>query len=241
MGRQRGLSVHPRLVLFDIDGTLIRSGGAGMRTIAHAFRELFGDGVALPEVAPDGKTDPMILRELLAAAGLWDERGPERQRTLARMYRRGFAAQMARASGACLMPGVRQVLGRLHGLVPMGLLTGNFEPTARIKLDHFGIGELFPFGAFGSDDEVREHLVPIAVARAERHLGVPIGVGRQVVVVGDTPRDVACAVANGATALGVGAASYTAEELRRAGAHAVLEDLTDTDSVVEALGLPAEG
>jgi phosphoglycolate phosphatase-like HAD superfamily hydrolase len=114
-------------------------------------------------------------------------------------------------------------------------LTGNYERTARIKLERFGLNHHFPFGAFGSDDGDRTRLPPVAVARAETFSGRPIGLGRHVMIIGDTPLDVGCALANGATAVGVATGNYSQSELQEAGAHLVFEDLSETGSVVEAL------
>ena len=135
--------------------------------------------------------------------------------------------EMARSENARLMPGViplMEMLGR-RADVRLGLLTGNFEATARIKLDRFDLNRFFPFGAFGSDDGVRTRLVPIAVERAEAYSGGEIGLGPQVVVIGDTPQDVECALVNGATAIGVAASRYSVEDLIAAGAHHAMDDV----------------
>jgi phosphoglycolate phosphatase len=228
-----------KLLLFDVDGTLLRSGGAGFRAIDRAVRERFGVEHASRGVVPDGKTDPAIFREVLAGLGVAPRDRAVEMEGLTAAYDRLFPEEMAASAGACLMPGVVELLEALAGRVDavLGLLTGNLERTARVKLDRFGLNRFFPFGAFASDDELRERLVPIAVARAERHTGRAIGPGRHVHVIGDTPRDVACALANGATAVGVGAARYPAEALAAAGAHVVLENLADTRAALVSLGL----
>ena len=124
-------------------------------------------------------------------------------------------------------------LAALDG-VALGLRTGNFEATARIKLAHFELNDFFPFGAFGSDNGDRERLVPMAVERAEAHLGRSIGLGPHVVVIGDTPRDVECALVHGATAIGVAASRYSTDDLEAAGAHAVLPSLEDIPAFINA-------
>jgi phosphoglycolate phosphatase-like HAD superfamily hydrolase len=121
--------------------------------------------------------------------------------------------------------------------VAVGLLTGNLEATARIKVDHFGLGHHFTFGAYSSDSPVRRELPPVAVERAEALRGQAIGLGPHVVVLGDTPHDVDCALHNGCTAVGVGAARWSAAELSEAGAHVTVEDLSDAATVLRALEL----
>jgi len=131
---------------------------------------------------------------------------------------------------------ILEVLSGAEGVV-LGLLSGNLERGARIKLSRFDLNRFFPFGAFSSDDEVRANLVPIAVRRAESASGRRIGIGPQVYVIGDSPLDVACALAHGTTAVGVATGRFTAAELKRSGAAITFEDLSDTDAVAEALGV----
>jgi phosphoglycolate phosphatase-like HAD superfamily hydrolase len=127
-----------------------------------------------------------------------------------------------------VMPGVRELLDRLHARddVFLGLVTGNFEAGARIKLDHFDLWKYFRCGAFGDDAADRNALVPFAVSRA-RESGAPQVLARDVLVVGDTPHDVACALAAGATPIGVATGSFSIEELRASGAGIVLRDFSD--------------
>lgn len=225
-----------RLLLFDIDGTILRTGGAGRRTMDQIFCELWGVADAFADTRADGKTDPMIFRELLERHEVEVADLDAAVAEIQRRYEAGFGAEMAE-SPARLMPGVAALLDALHGRagLAVGLLTGNLEGTARIKVDHFGLGHHFPFGAYSSDSEVRNELPPVAVTRAEQHLGRPVGLGRHVVVIGDTPHDVECALANGCTAVGVGAASWSAAQLEAAGAHVVLDDLGDLTTVLRAL------
>ncbi len=225
------------LLLFDIDGTLLLTGGAGSRAIDRACRERLGLDGAFAGISPDGKTDPMLFDEVLVRHGIDAE--PELVADLTERYVRYFAEEMDASPGARLLPGVVETLDevRAHPGVALGLLTGNLEPTAWVKLAHFGLDGFFAFGAFGSDDAVRERLVPIAVTRSEELLGHPVGCGRHVVVIGDTPRDVACALANDATAVGVASHRYPRAALCAAGAHHVLEDLSDPRALPELLGL----
>lgn len=228
-----------KILLFDIDGTLLLSGGAGRRAIDRAFHELFGVENAFDGVVPDGNTDPMIFNEIITREGIEILDRTAAFAKLARRYAHHLADEMPRSKEAMLMSGVLPLLDRLEAVdgVTLGLLTGNLEPTARIKLDRFGLNHYFSFGAFGSDDAVRERLVPIAVARAEVRLGRSLNPGRDVAVVGDTPKDVACALANGAIAVGVAASRYSVTDLERAGAHAALPNLEDADAFLEAIGV----
>jgi len=231
----------PTLLLFDIDGTLMLTGGAGARALDRACRERLGISNAFAGISPDGKTDPMLFDEVLVRSGLVPER--DLVADLTERYLRYFPEEIGASPGARLLPGVVDTLETIARLpdVALGLLTGNLEPTAWLKLEHFGLERFFTFGAFGSDDASRERLVPIAVARAERQLGRPVGCGPHVVVIGDTPRDVACALANQATAVGVASHRYPVGALRAAGAHHVLADLSDPQALPAMLDLPRAG
>jgi phosphoglycolate phosphatase len=228
-----------KILLFDIDGTLMRSGGASFRAMERAFAELFGVGGATRGVVPHGKTDPLILREILHRHHLLEGDDGAALAALQALYERFLPEEMPRAP-AVLMPGVRELLAALQAAPDtlLGLLTGNFERGARVKLDRFGLNRYFAFGAFGSDDGDRNRLPAIAVARAEALLGRPLGLGPHVVVIGDTPRDVECALASGAAAVGVATGSYSVAELEAAGAAIAFRDLADTASVLAALAIP---
>ncbi len=227
-------SKPPLLLLFDIDGTLMLSGGAGSRAINRAVETRFGIRNAFSGITPDGKTDPLLFREVIERHRLGDD--PTLEAELSGMYLRFFPDEMARSPSARLLRGVSDTLEILSARsdLALGILTGNLEASARVKLAHFGIDRHFRFGAFGSDSPDRDHLVPVAVGRAERALGRAVGLGRHVVVIGDTPRDVACALANGATAIGVATHRYSRRELHDSGAHAVLPDLLDAEALLEA-------
>jgi phosphoglycolate phosphatase-like HAD superfamily hydrolase len=226
-----------KVLLFDIDGTLMLSGGAGSRAITRAFADLYGIRDAFHGVVPDGKTDPLIFREIATNHGIEIADETAAFAELATRYAAHMADEMPRSSAARLMPGAAAIVESLAGRddLALGLLTGNFEPTARIKLRHFNLERFFPFGAFASDHGDRERLLPIAVQRAEAHLGRRIGVGRHVVVIGDTPRDVECALLHDATAVGVAASRYSVADLQAAGAHHVFPTLEDVDGFMESL------
>jgi len=216
-----------KILLFDIDGTLMLSGGAGRRAIDRAFNDFYGITDAFEGIVPDGNTDPKIFTEIAAnhRLALADEETAFAK--LAARYAEHMVDEMRRSEGAHLMPGAMPLLDSLvkHTDLGLGLLTGNFEETARIKLDRFDLNRFFSFGAFSSDHAERAQLVPIAVQRAESHLGQTIGLGPHVVVIGDTPLDVECALAHGATAIGIAASRYSVPELEAAGAHLALPSL----------------
>lgn len=228
-----------QLVLFDIDSTIMNTGGAGRRAMERAFGELYGIRNAFDGIVPDGNTDPLIFREILKLrlGKIVDE--DSAVAAITERYLHYLGDEMPKSEDARLMPGVRDVLQRLAATteMPCGLLTGNLEAGARTKLSHFDLNRFFAFGAFSSDDELRSNLVPIAVARAEASTGRSIGVGPQVAVVGDSPLDVACALAHSATAVGVATGRYGVEELSRSGAHLTFESLAETEGVLCALGV----
>lgn len=221
--------MKPRtLVLFDIDGTLVLTGGAGLRALNRACEELVGHADALDGVPLAGRTDWIILQDALGRIGrqldatLFDAL---RLRYLAHL--REEIQRPGRGTKGVL-PGVRGLLDRLHvrSDVLLGLVTGNFEAGARIKLGYFGLWEYFRCGAFGDDASDRNALVPVAVSRAGR-CGMGPATARNVLVVGDTPHDVACARAAGAMPVGVATGGYSVDELRASGADIVFPDLSD--------------
>ena len=224
-----------KLILFDIDGTLLHSGGAGKDAMIRAFEEVFGVRNGFAGIRMSGKTDPGILREALERAGLsWDPDAVERFKQryfelLPEELRKPRPEQR-------LMPGVRELLEALrksdHAVI--GLLTGNWRQSGFAKLAHFGIADYFELGAFSDDSEEREKLLPFALARLKKQRGVELSPG-DVWLVGDTPRDVACGVVHGARVLGVATGRYSPDELLRAGATRVVPDLRDTVAVVDLL------
>jgi phosphoglycolate phosphatase len=182
-----------------------------------------------------GRTDPLIVRDALRAHGIAD-----RDHDWARFrdsYVDALAQEMCRAHPAKrLLPGITPLLEALARRDDrlIALLTGNFEPSARIKLEHFGLWRYFPWGAFGDDAPDRNGLVPIAVERAVAR-GHPRVPPERIVVIGDTPRDVACAAAAGARSIAVATGGATAEQLRLAGADVTFDTLADTARVIAAI------
>ena len=225
-----------RLLLFDIDGTLLLSGGAGTRALNRTFEELFGVAGAFSGIAVAGRTDLLILGDALDRAGIAAD-AASRRRFLARYCEHFEREILCPGPRKGLMPGVRRLLDRLRARPDMAcaLLTGNVARAARIKLEHFALQHYFTCGAYGDDAPRRDDLVPVAVGRARR-AGIDVASANQAVVIGDTPLDVQCAAAAGARSVGVATGSFTEEELRRAGADAVLPDLTDPNRFLLAAG-----
>lgn len=221
------------LVLFDIDGTLIQSGRAGVRGMNRAFDRLYGQPRALDGVAVAGRCDRVIVMDAMRGFGL-DATGEEILR-LRDSYFEALSEEIGRpvAEPSGVLPGVLSLLDALDRRpdVVVALLTGNFAGGARIKLGHFGLWSRFRFGAFGDDHEDRRELVPVALtlARAE---GIAIEDPRRVVIVGDTPLDVDCAQAHGVRALAVATGLYDEATLRATGANLVLRTLEPVPEIL---------
>jgi phosphoglycolate phosphatase-like HAD superfamily hydrolase len=226
-----------RLALFDIDGTLLRTDGAGRRAIHRALIEIFGE-TGPPDHRFDGKTDPQIVRELMRVVGHEDEHIDARMQELFALYVVCLREELRDPEHRALpLPGVADLLAVLKARddVTLGLLTGNLIEGARAKLEAVGIDpDIFVIGAFGSDHENRPELPAIAQRRARELLGIDVP-GRSVVVIGDTPADVECGRDIGARAIGVATGQYSTEELAAHGAVAVFTDLTETTAVVRAI------
>lgn len=225
-----------RLILFDIDGTLV-SGGPAKHAFEAAMLETYGTVGDMGGVSFAGKTDPQIARELLSAAGF------ERDAIdagLAELWKRYTAHLEARIGERpmTVLPGVLallDVLAEVEG-IGLGLLTGNIVRGAELKLGSAGLWDRFQVGGFGSDHEERNELPAVAIGRARVHWSVEIEAS-DAIIVGDTPRDVACGRAGGTRTLAVATGSFASTELLRAGADHVLEDLSATQDVVSLLTL----
>jgi phosphoglycolate phosphatase len=231
----------PKLVLFDIDGTLVLTGGAGIRAMNRAGEAELGLSNLLDGVPVAGRTDWIILHDALTKAGHdLDEDLFVRMRDAHIRYLREEIDQPGDGVKD-VMPGIRELLPVLQSRddVFLGLLTGNFEEAARIKLGHFDLWDYFRCGAFGDDAADRNKLVPFAVDRA-RECGFGSFDYGEVVVIGDTPHDVACAVAVGAMPVAVATGNFTVDQLRATGAPIVLEDLSDTAAFLTLLEYGAE-
>jgi phosphoglycolate phosphatase len=225
------------LVLFDIDGTLLLSDGAGRRAIMRALKEVYG--VTGPQDYHfDGKTDPQIVRELMRLAGLRDDRIDAGMSELFARYVECLHEELrAPGKSAYTLPGVPALLDALEDEsdVTLGLLTGNLRLGAEAKLAAVGLeSDRFRVGAYGSDHEKRPELPAVALARARAELGLEFR-GAHVVVIGDTPADLTCGRGVGARAIGVATGRFSVNDLREHEPHAVFPDLTDTAAVVHAI------
>lgn len=213
------------LILFDIDGTLLHCGAQLRPVLASALDEVFGATGDLDGYDFSGKTDSRIVLDLAASAGI---PRAEAERSLGEVRER-YLEKLARClvrEGMRLMPGVTETLERLAARsdAVVGLLTGNWEPAARIKLSCFDLNRFFPFGAYGDDAVDRRDLVPVALERAARWAGRRFE-PQEVLVVGDSVEDVVCARAHGAPVLAVATGRTPAEALEGAGADWVVPDL----------------
>lgn len=227
-----------RLLLFDIDGTILSTNGAATRGFHRALLEVYGTAGPIETHPFDGKTDPQIARELLSAAGLSDSAIDAGLEDLWRAYLREFAVELAHPEHeTTLLPGITEVLDALEphrSDSVIGLLTGNIERGAGLKLGSVGLADRFVLGAYGSDHERRDQLPPFAIERAKKLTG-RVFEGAEIVIIGDTPFDMTCGQAFGVRAVGVATGRYTEEELHEAGAWKVFTDLSETDAVLEAL------
>ena len=235
-----GRVVRGRLVLWDVDHTLLDAGGAGVALLRQAFTELFGCPFpATPPMA--GRTDRAIELEILTRAGLAD---PAAQLPAFQRLAAGLAPEFGELvrSGGRVLPGAAEALAAVAALADgstgpvQSVLTGNLRAIARVKLAALGLDRFLDLqvGAYGDDHEVRADLVPLARASAAAAYRADFG-GDATVLIGDTPLDVEAARLTGARSVGVASGGFTAAELAAAGADVVLPSLADTPAVLAAM------
>ncbi|MEO6874855.1 MAG: HAD family hydrolase [Opitutaceae bacterium] len=222
------------LLLWDIDGTLTLSGGAGMKALQAALRREFQHEGTVEGINFSGRTDTWIMRQIFAKIGLADNTA-----NLARLLA-AYLAELPAAlqnPGNRILPGVPAALTAVagHGSCVQALLTGNVERGARLKLTQHGLSGFFAFGAFADDSELRNDLGPVALRRAREQHGVEFA-PECVFVIGDTPHDIACGKAIGAQTIAVATGHYTIEELRAETPTIVFADLSDTASFLRTVG-----
>jgi len=226
-----------RLVLFDIDGTLLNSGGMGRASMQRALGLIFGSP-GNPSYRYDGKTDKQIVRDVMRLEGHTDEHIDSRMEKLIELYLEGLrTGSKSGKFNVRPLEGVTELLDALEARndVVLGLLTGNVEPGARIKLTAAGLDpDRFRINAFGSDHEHRPLLPAIAQKRASEKLGLDIA-GDRVVVIGDTPADIECGRSLGAKAIGVASGHYTVEQLQAHDPYAVFPSLKNTQQVLHTI------
>ena len=225
-----------RLLLFDIDGTLIRSNSAGRMAMAAALEEMFGSAGPLDNYVMGGKTDARIITDLLTAIGAdVDEITAKLPEAYVLMAEKARAIYPGRGIIAC--PGVARLLTALRNRsdVLLGLLTGNTHSTAPLKLQEAGINpEQFVVGAYGSDDLDRNQLPDIAMQRAYDLTGLHLS-GDNTTIIGDTPADIFCARAGQATAIAVASGWHSVQTLARYHPDTLFEDFGDTQNVLQVL------
>ncbi len=217
------------LLLWDIDGTLLNSGGAGARALRTGLRRAFGIDGSLDDIDFAGRTDRWIVRQIFKKFAV-----PATEENFAHCldaYLTELPGELANPH-ARVLAGVRPLLAEVasRGDIAQGVLTGNVRRGAQTKLAHHGLWDFFAFGAFGDDSEIRDELGPHALRRASAHCGAEFAPGR-VWIIGDTAHDIACARAIGARVLAVATGGHAAEALAAHRPDALLPDLTDTAAV----------
>jgi phosphoglycolate phosphatase-like HAD superfamily hydrolase len=225
-----------RLFLFDVDGTLITARGAGSRAMGRALRAVFGATGPIEQYDFSGKTDPQIVTDLMTAAGLYPAEITTRLPAFFERYVELLGEEIGDGSGVKLMPGMDELVRRLadYPRAVVGLLTGNIEAGARVKLTPTGLWEYFRVGAYGSDDAERTRLPAVAARRAEALLGEPIP-PREVVVIGDTPLDIGCARAFGGVAVAVATGRHSTDALAALEPDLLFPNFADVPGVLGAL------
>lgn len=223
------------LFLFDIDGTLIASGGAGEYSMRLAVQDMFGIENGLEGVEIAGRTDHLITENVFKKFGAtWT---PERATAFLDLYLTHLAIELPRKNGR-LLPGIIELLEALKArpCVALALLTGNLERGAQIKLGHYGLWNYFEFGAYADDHSDRNRLGPFAQARAKKRHGIEFS-PEQTFVLGDTPHDITCGKVIGAKTVAIATGGYSREALAAHQPDYLFDDLGDVATVLETLGL----
>jgi phosphoglycolate phosphatase len=230
-------AMRPTVLLFDIDGTLVTTGGAGRRSMDFAFEQLHGRRDACDSFSMSGMTDRAIVRKALNIIGAEDS--TEAIDAVIAAYLAYLTEEVRRVDDERyrVFPGMREAVreARSRTGFAVGLGTGNVREGARVKLERVGIYDQFAFGGFGCDAEDRVELIRCGAKAGAALLGAPVEDCR-VVVIGDTPKDVHAARGIGAECIGVGTGSYTAEALLEAGANVAYPDFTHREAMTVLLG-----
>ncbi|MFI5357116.1 MAG: HAD family hydrolase [Opitutales bacterium] len=225
------------LILWDIDGTIIVSHGAGFRAMERGFRERFGKSCDLGKIDWAGRTDSWITREVLRHNEL--PATPENIQAYLEAYLAVLPEELARSPQGKVLPGVLELLETLHRHpdVAQGLLTGNLQRGAELKLTHYRVWHYFEFGAFADDSPLRNDLGPHALRRAGARHGVAFTPG-QTFIIGDTPHDIACGKVIGAQTIAVATGHYSLADLQAHAPTAAFADFSDTAAFLRTVGLP---
>jgi len=224
-----------KLLLFDLDWTLLYTGGAGLRALNHAYQVIYGLADAAKGVALDGKTDPAICREMIRVHQKRQAEALEIQ-TLCEKYLEQLAIEVPKSPGFLVLPGIPELLQKLEkdSDVILALGTGNLKRGAEIKLDRPGFWKYFPVGGFSDDSEERPKVLSAAVRRAEQRAGHPFA-PKDVLVIGDTVHDIHAGRAIGAKVLAVACGPTTSETLAAQKPDYLMKDLSDTSRVIDVM------
>ena len=226
----------PRVFLFDVDGTLVTARGAGRRALGRALAETFGSAGPIETYDFRGRTDLQIVLDVMLAAGVPEPEIRRRIPDCFALYVAALEEAVGDGAGVEVMPGVRELvqgLGERADAI-LGLLTGNIEAGARVKLAPTGLLPYFRVGAYGSDDADRARLPAVAAARIERLTGQPVRF-EQMIIIGDTPLDVDCARACGAMAVAVATGQHAVDELAACRPDLLFPDFSDAADALERL------
>ena len=215
-----------RAVLWDIDGTLLTTGGAGAVAWQHAFADLYGVEANIDENTRAGMTDPEIT-EIIFRQVIGREGTPDEPAAVVAKYLEYMPAAVAESDGYRVMPGIAEILPRLAeaGIV-QGIVSGNVEPAARIKLERADLNKYLSFGGFGSDDRDRVKVTERAIERGAEAAGAPLELAATISV-GDNPRDITAGHGAGIRVVGVATGAYSVAEQEAAGADWAIADVTD--------------
>ncbi len=224
-----------RLLLFDIDGTLIDSAGAGIQSLKDVLQQQFGISDDLRGVEIAGKTDTGIVHQILRKQNI--AVNEETTSGFLDLYLEFLARELPQRKGTVL-PGVNELLLRLRERPQniLGLLTGNMERGAKLKLSHYGLWDFFEFGAFADDHHDRNELGPFAQRRARERHAIDFAAA-EIDVIGDTPHDIACGKAIGARTIAVATGSFTREQLAEHEPDRIVDDFSEVDAVIRDIGL----
>ncbi len=231
------------LLMFDVDLTLVDAAGAGQVAMLTAGHEVCGEGFTFQGVSFGGRLDPLIFADATVGCDYTEAEGVQRHDAFRSAYIRDFEQLLARNGRSIKpLPGIPELLDTLRiraqdeGDVMLGLLTGNYAQTAKLKIEAAGLRrDWFTLGCFGDEADSRPGLTELAMQRYAEQTGTPAQPGR-VVIIGDTQHDVACAKAHGCTAFAVATGRLSADELRDAGADIVVDDLSDPTPLFDLIG-----
>lgn len=225
-----------RLVLFDIDETMISSDGAGRRAIGKALSDMFGTDMKKISVSMSGKTDPQILTEILKATDMTDAQIEANIDSILEIYISLLQDEIDKSLSYIIHTGVLELLDALENgdNFFLGLLTGNIEIGARMKLERFNLNKYFPIGAYGSDSANRMDLPEIATGRGKHHFSIDFK-PEEVTIIGDSIYDVMCAKGFGAKSLAVNTGVTDKQSLLKEEPDFFFDDLSHTEAIIKAI------